>query len=262
MNSNQILYPFEYTDQPPLHFNTGLANTTNYWSGTDTEEEYKKNCQDKINSSILTNLGWADSIIKYTRNSHGFRCAEFDNRPSGIALGCSYTEGIGLPVEHTWPYLLSKKLNYNIWNLGVQGGSIDTAFRVGEYYIKLLKPKFVCILLPPPSRFEYHDIENGFPILSHHSMGHRHADFIKEWLVQPFNALYNLKKTLMALEKLCLQESIPLVVSNSQEDDLPIKKDLDLARDLMHKGIKFQTHHMENFYRDLSLLSLQKFTIL
>ena len=66
----------------------------------------------------------------------------------------------------------------------------------------------------------------------------------------------------MALEKLCNQENIPLVISDSQENDLPLKKDLDLARDLMHKGIKFQTHHMENFYKDLSMLGLQKFTII
>jgi hypothetical protein len=52
--------------------------------------------------------------IEYRYNSQGFRCIEFGEIPEGsfvvLSLGDSNAEGIGVPVEHTWPHLLCEKL--------------------------------------------------------------------------------------------------------------------------------------------------------
>lgn len=52
--------------------------------------------------------------IEYRYNSQGFRCIEFNRIPKGsyvvASIGDSNVEGIGLPVEHTWPHLLCEKL--------------------------------------------------------------------------------------------------------------------------------------------------------
>ena len=44
-----------------------------------------------------------------------------DNNVYAIALGNSFTEGMGNEIKDTWPTLLSQKIKKNIYNLGVQG---------------------------------------------------------------------------------------------------------------------------------------------
>ena len=79
------------------------------------------------------------------------RDEEFDDRPAGIALGCSYTEGVGVPEHTTWGNGLGRMLGMHMWNLGVGGGSLDTVFRVLEYWLPKLTPKFVAICIPSVS---------------------------------------------------------------------------------------------------------------
>lgn len=59
----------------------------------------------------------------YVWNSDGLRSVEFSTKPEIIALGCSITLGQGLPIEHTWVDILSKKLNKPIGNISYSGAS-------------------------------------------------------------------------------------------------------------------------------------------
>ena len=56
---------------------------------------------------------WVDKKIEYKYNNEGFRVPyNFNDKDSGIVtLGCSFTEGVGLPYEYTWGYKLAKHLN-------------------------------------------------------------------------------------------------------------------------------------------------------
>jgi hypothetical protein len=133
-----------------LHGNWDLRSQTVNWSGSDHQNEFNKNCTNPDKFAKLVTLGFdSPESISYTYNQHGFRSPEFDQRPCGIALGCSFTEGVGIPVQHTWPSKLSKMLDVHVWNLGTGGSSIDTAFTFLEYYIDLLDPQFVTICVPP-----------------------------------------------------------------------------------------------------------------
>lgn len=140
----------------PFHNNLHHSNQTFYWHGTDSEERWLKNLNDAKNSEFFKMHGWDDSAaFTYSYNSHGFRCKEFDDNPCYLALGCSHTEGIGLPEELTWPSQLSTKLDYPVLNLGVGGASFDTVVRLLDYYIDKLNIKGIFILEPPAHRFEF-----------------------------------------------------------------------------------------------------------
>ena len=130
---------------PSLH-RWNSPNTTEFWSGMDTEENFKNN----------PHPGYSKTSITYTYNKFGFRTHEFefDNTEKNIlCLGCSHTEGIG--VQTPWPVVLQEKLfDYKVYNLGHGGGSFDTIARLITNYVPLLKPKKVFILWPSHNRYE------------------------------------------------------------------------------------------------------------
>ena len=230
-------------NMPPFQYNYAHREQTIHWNGTDTLELYEKNMQKSSTRALLHKLGWINSVVEYSYNSHGYRCKEFDSRPCALALGCSFTEGIGLYTEQTWPHMLASMLDLTVWNLGSGGASIDTTFRILEYYIDSLKPESVFLLIPPESRFEYCDIDNGFPIIQVSTLG-RHDSFAKEWLSQPFNGIYNTKKTILAMEQICAKSNVPLFACSSSGaiENRSVYGQFDLARDLMHPGELYQKY--------------------
>lgn len=124
-------------------------NTTEFWSGMDTEENFKNNPMPDHTKTSIT----------YTYNKFGFRTHEFDfdnTEKNILCFGCSHTEGIG--VQNPWPALLQEKLpDYKVYNLGHGGGSSDTVARLITNYVPMLKPKKVFILWPPQHRYETYD---------------------------------------------------------------------------------------------------------
>lgn len=108
---------------------------------------YRRDAPGKNPNSI-----YSDTDITYTWNSHGFRSDEFvdDGRDCIIALGCSYTTGLGVPVDHTWPNLLRDKIdpNMKIYNMSLAATSGDYIVRALYKTIEILKPKAVFVLWP------------------------------------------------------------------------------------------------------------------
>ena len=118
----------------PRHFNRHFASTTQFWTGSDSQERFDANCRIEKHYKKLKELGWLDDrALTYQYNSEGFRDSEFDQQPAGIALGCSHTEGVGIHAEHAWPRQLQNLLGQKIWNLGVGGAALDTCYRLLEY---------------------------------------------------------------------------------------------------------------------------------
>ena len=149
------------TDIGLQHVNWRFRNTTALWSGSDQLGLFDANLKDPVKKEILTLAGWTEpDCISYKYNNYGFRDDDFDNRSAGIALGCSFTEGTGLPKSAIWCNVLSKLLNTHIWNLGVGGASFDTVFRLLDYWLPRLSPKFVVICGPPTHRIELFDNKN------------------------------------------------------------------------------------------------------
>lgn len=62
--------------------------------------------------------------ISYSFNSWGFRDKEFEPLRGKKIIACfgdSYTTNFGAPIEHSWPYQLSKHFSIPVLNFGIAG---------------------------------------------------------------------------------------------------------------------------------------------
>lgn len=224
----------------PYHENFNLRSTTGNWNSSDSESTWVTHQNNPRTAKKLAYLGWSGANdITYSINSHGFRDVEFDNRQCGIALGCSFTFGVGIKQEHTWPAQLSQMTGTYVWNLGVGGASFDTAFRLGKYYIGKLAPKFVCLLIPPMSRFEHCVDTNKYTVTNVHDFVDTDKQgFFKEWFGNSENIESHQEKNLLAIKQMCSEYSIPIVHFCPLDDWVPKNQD---ARDLLHPNQESNT---------------------
>lgn len=234
----------------PIHNNLHHANQTHWWHGSDTKDFWLKNMKDTKNSDFFKLHGWENpEAITYKFNSHGFRCKEFDDAPCYIALGCSHTEGVGLPEDQSWPSQLSTKLDYPVLNLGVGGSSFDTVVRLLDYYIDKLNIKGVFILEPPANRFEF--FEQTIP-KTYMASNPRHELIYKQWVASEYNVENNVKKNRYATQWLCHKNNIKLISFESQIAGEFLYENNELyfhrARDLMHHGKQTHQYISNRFY--------------
>jgi hypothetical protein len=220
---------------PALHRNSRLANQTIKWHGTDQEELYQQNLIK--NRSNLEQYNWVDRPITYKFNSHGFRADEFDSAGSNVMfLGCSHTEGIGLPYESTWAHIVSTKLKLKNYNLGIGGASNDTAFRMAHHWIDQLKPDLVIFLSIEKTRIELHTGDDRIFDLGVWRHDFPMADnFLKHWHSNDINSDMNYLKNMLAVKQLCNENSIKFL-----HTEMCSISGVDKARDLQHYGEKTQ----------------------
>ena len=131
--------------------NNGEANKTFNWRSSDSEDAFKVNVKEG------EKLYWLNKKIEYKYNNEGFRAPyDFNNEANGIVtLGCSFTEGVGLPYEYSWGYKLAKHLNLKHWQLAQGSMGLDTAFRLLLAWHQKLKIKQVFLFVPPMFRNEF-----------------------------------------------------------------------------------------------------------
>ena len=242
------------------------------WYGYDSEQLWSENLADPERRAMLERSGWLEPqpAITYTYNYHGFRDEDFDDRPCGMALGCSFTEGFGVTQEQTWPWVLGEMVGHKVWNFGIGGTGIDTCYRIMEFWIPLLKPRFVAMLDPPIPRIEICAATGKFTTLL--NLGWEHSDvtspqdqFIKNWFAQAFNWLIQHRKHVLAMRMLAQDHGIPFVhlyhgpicqpdpdyqrrAEFFPDNDLGI---LDRARDLAHAGPRTLRLTAEKLYDQL-----------
>lgn len=230
-----------------LHINSHLADSTISWTSFDNEELFNKNISHESRSNALKKYGWDQlDIISYKYNNHGFRTPDFNNKKSGLALGCSFTEGVGLPVENTWSGVLSKILDFPIWNLGVGGSSTDSCFRLLDHYLNYLNIEFVVICAPYKKRFEFFDQEGLQFVMPEKKKPEYAMPYYKNWILIDENAEINQRKNLLAMQKLCDDKRIKFVCL--PHTDLEI---VDLARDLNHPGIESNKNFASRILKQL-----------
>lgn len=123
------------------------------FSGGDTEESYQKNLKKQPSDWY-----YRDRQIVYNRNSNGHRCREIQDIDLDnyiLFSGCSHSEGIGLELENTYPYLISKSLSCDYYNLSLGGTGYDALlYNLITWFSKVKrKPKVVIIQWPDYTRF-------------------------------------------------------------------------------------------------------------
>ncbi len=154
---------FHYNFNSYLITNTNQKNKKDFFNSTDSFSRYETNL-------LLKNKNWYyyEKEVLYEYNSFGYRTKEFDdlNNDYFICFGCSNTEGIGLEYDKIWSNLLSKEINFDLFNLGMGGSSIDYQYMNTVLLQKKIKksskkPKFVVYLWPSQERASFGYYEEG-----------------------------------------------------------------------------------------------------
>jgi hypothetical protein len=231
------------------HFNWKFRNTTKQWAGSDQLELFNENLKDPVKKEILTLAGFLPpDCISYKYNNYGFRDEEFDNRPAGIALGCSFTEGTGLPASAIWCSVLSKLIGTHIWNLGVGSSSLDTVFRLLDYWLPRLSPKFVVICVPPEFRVEL--FNNDLPLNIGVWSESPFSEYYKLWIDSSANDIISKRKNLLAIQQLCDNTNTILrfLSWSDMRKESQDRITLRTARDLQHFGARFHVDFAQKMY--------------
>lgn len=227
----------------PWHSGIHCAGQELAWLPSDTEESFNQLMQEPQHQAYFKQQGWLEpGAISYKINSHGFRCEEFEsNTPCMIALGCSFTVGIGLPVDQIWPTLVGNALGLKVYNLGWGGYSADTCFRLAEYWIPKLRPQIVSMLTPPPARVELIMVENTPPVEIFLPMSkslHFSDDdvYLKNWFIEDENQRINSIKNKLAIAELTRLNTAKFVCADAITEMSRSREEVGYARDYMHAG--------------------------
>lgn len=250
----------EYLPEP-WHPGITERNTDREWMPSDTEESFREMMRDPKHRQYFSEQGWdRPGAISYRLNSHGFRSEEFVADRHLIALGCSYTMGIGLPVESVWPSLVGKALDMPVANLAWGGSSVDTCYRLLRYWIRQLNPPAVMILVPPIDRLEL-ILDETCPITGqgkaevfmptslsdHYNPKDR---YFYHWFLQDENKKLNREKNLLAMQALCDQYQVPFFVQDTNTTMTRSREDIGYARDHLHGGPKIHQEIASIFVRE------------
>lgn len=85
--------------------------------------------------------------VSYEFNSRGFRDQEWPTELDGViwCVGDSFTLGMGAPLTHTWPYLLSQLVNRRCINVSMDGASNQWIQRRAQQIWHELQPDWICV---------------------------------------------------------------------------------------------------------------------
>ena len=140
-----------------------------------------------------------------------------------------------------------------MWNLGVGSSGLDTCFRLLDYYIDKLNVQGVFLLTPPEHRVEI--FTNGNPVIYLPSEEYdTKYPLFKHWVSDEINVIINMRKNLLAIQKLCDDANVRLITRSYKDLGSPNlyenPKMQIKARDLLHFGKFNQAHIADLFYED------------
>ena len=174
---------------------------------------------------------WLKTVIEYQINSYGFRCphplTDKFKGPKYMAVGCSRTYGTGVLTKHSWPERLGEMLPGKMYNMGVRGGSVETCYRLVKWWLPLIKPNAIFMLVPAPWRREL-IFMNRIEVICE---GHFLANDVKKLGTGPSDRLHQ-ECIIDALHYHCETLGTKLFVITQDWG----KDQADFARDLVHPG--------------------------
>lgn len=140
---------------------TGISEFGLY--GQDTKQVFDINIKSQPENWI-----YRTKQVFYNRNSKGHRSKEIEllEKDFILFLGCSNTVGSAVALEETFPFIVSKKLNMDYYNLAVEGGGYDlVAHNTFNWFnnIKLI-PSMIIIKWPEIARTFRQDNDDIEPL--------------------------------------------------------------------------------------------------
>jgi hypothetical protein len=211
---------FWATGQIPYSWKPG--NVTTAWQGTDNIKNLAANPEADI---------WQNVDIGYQYNAQGFRTYDLNSllgQPVDVALGCSFTEGIGLPAHQSWPSLIEQQRGLTMLNLGLGSGTTDTVARILCNIAGLYDIQAVFILWPYWERFEVYTTDSVKTIMPYNAQTHHIWNMDADVSEQRYQRNKNTVAMLSTIHKFSVSE-----MSARQVTDEFIQ---DRARDGTHAG--------------------------
>lgn len=207
-----------------------------YFVPGDDQKTYEKNSKQMPDDWYYKNR-----TISYQYNNLGHRCKniiDIDLHNYILFVGCSHTEGIGLELEQTYPYLISQQLKVNYYNLGLSSSGLDIFFyNLSSWLIR--NPYPICIILQWPDEYRFVVQNDTVEYLVPHGSWDK-QDEIKDFILAGDSLEYfqTRKKYITEYIK---HLPIPTVnLSCGRKLNIPNALNfsaLDHARDLKHYGI-------------------------
>lgn len=234
------------------------------WMPTDSPGLYAENLNDEARRAWLHGLGWIDRTITYRINQFGFRCDDFsdsDTKHRGIVvLGCSYTQGTGLPEEEVYTHHLQTHFGRKVWNLGIPGADTKPLANFALFHmLDYIEPEAIIFTIPPNGRYKSLrdfppcELEN-VPELDGIDIGKKYN---RTQITDLTETTMNYVRDMMSVKALCADLGIPFVASTANnlsdihDRETAKRLDYDRARDLMHFGVKHHRRWADKYIREL-----------
>lgn len=263
----------EYLIPQPRPIHSGVFN----FYDPDSEEHFEKN--KSLYGKDWANY-WNNRPITYKINSLGYRMNEIEEINQNnyiLTLGCSNTFGIGIPLEETWAYKLSKHLSADLINGSAPGSSNELVLiNLIRVLTNLKLPKLVVVDWTQVNRKLFWENNKLVFHLPHCYLGRNNVinkdkkNWFKEikWESSYNEYLINEKEVYSAFDEiknqvvgLCKVNNIPLWMITqfggygNYEDvtkflgyEVPFNV-YDRARDIDHFGPKFQNEILRSFIK-------------
>lgn len=176
--------------------------------------------------------------VEYRFNEIGYRTKSVNEFRGNeiLAIGDSFTLGLGVPLQHTWPCRLEQLLNYPVLNFSLNGASNDWLARKTQQLLQWFQPRAIVV---------------------HYTFSHRRERPCPDWHdderteCEPF---YTEQENLENWNRaFCYFSSLPWPVVHSfipnwhttsidhsllNNNVLPPTQQIDFARDRFHYGVK------------------------
>lgn len=212
------------------------------------------------------NSEWFDSYpyeVNYCYNSRGYRDNEWPStidelKKSIWCVGDSFTAGIGVKFEHTWPYILQQQTSMRTVNISMDGASNGwIAARACEIISELSPANIVIHWSYTHRREKYIDSDSNNQLKYRLMHNNTTADEDIEYTIENMSRVESIKNTtnvihsfipnfheFLQIQKIPdfhLKENIlymPLKIMESFPNAkiIPCLTQLDIARDMHHYG--------------------------
>lgn len=188
--------------------------------------------------------------IEYKYNTMGYRCKDHRTLSNDYILfsGCSFTEGVGLKLEHTYPYLVAQELEKDYYNLGMLGTGPQIVAQNMMLFLALMNKNLPStVIIQWPDFYRYTIIGEGFTP-QHHNSSNPNIPLYRELIEDDkvyYNNVYHRHALLKFLKHLGIRNILELNVQGLEFDierttrpKWVLSSLIDKARDLAHPGIK------------------------
>lgn len=224
----------------------------------------------EYNQSLLAegpNWEYATTNVDYYINSFGHRSKELSDLNLNnyiLFTGCSFTEGVGVPVEKRYSDVLASMLGTDVYNLALSASGNDILFYnlVSWFNTVKTKPKLVMIQWASDARF----MMLGKIIRSVGPWNENYHDFLSSG--DEINYFHNKTELLKQMIRKIIDVPIIEVVWHPKKElpfdskpqyEIIIKPEcvVDLARDRSHPGIKsnkIQADLLFDYIKNVELL--------